>query len=227
MTTLSRATAKALHKSHTSFKVVSDMVRRAVDKDNPSLVKSLSKNRSKMDDCFVDLCYCHDCYKSDTLSNEGITEEVFNSIENGLPKYQYNDGWLDNLKMSYYDLIEASDDKLESIDKANISLEEKSINDEKNVQRQDSRALSSLLSQVELTTSSISTSIDNMYVEVSKLVDGGEIPAKISSMQFTVQKIDDKVDIAFNNLVNQILELLPENEVHERESLRKQFIIKE
>ena len=164
MTTLSRATAKALHKSHTSIKVVSDMVKKAVDKNSPSLVKSLSKNRCKMDDCFVDLCYSHDCYKSDTLSNEGITEEVFNSIENGFPKYQYNDGWLDNLKMTYYDLIEASDDKLESIDKANISIEEKSINDEKNVQRQDSRVLSSLLSQVELTTSSISTSIDNIYL---------------------------------------------------------------
>ena len=101
------------------------------------------------------------------------------------------------------------------------------MNEEKSVQRQDSRVLSSLLSQVELTSSSISTSIDSMYVEVSKLADGNEFPAKISSMQFTVQKIDDKSDLVFNNLVNQILEYLPDNEVEERESLRKQFILRE
>ena len=122
MTTLSRAKAKALHKSHTSFKVVSDMVKRAVDKNSPSLVKSLSNNRNKMDDCFVDLCYCHDCYKTDTISNEGITDEVFNSVDNGVPKYQYNDGWLENLKNSYYELIEASDEKLEAIGKDKIEL---------------------------------------------------------------------------------------------------------
>ena len=55
MSTLSRATGKALHKSISSFNVVSDMVKRAVDKNSPSLVKSLARNRAKMDDCFVDL----------------------------------------------------------------------------------------------------------------------------------------------------------------------------
>ena len=41
-------------------------------------------------------------------------------------------------------------------------------------------------------------------------------------MQFTVQKNDDKIDLVFYNLVNQILEYPPDNEVEERESLRKQ-----
>ena len=60
MTTLSRATGKALIKSYSGYKVVRDMVKRAVDQTNPSLVKSLGKNRIKLDSSFVDLSYCFD-----------------------------------------------------------------------------------------------------------------------------------------------------------------------
>ena len=98
MSTLNRATGKALHKSISSFNVVSDMVKGAVDKNSPSLVKSLAKNRAKMDDCFVDLCYCFDCFKSDAISSDGISEETFNSSVDGQDRYSYNDSWLEQKK---------------------------------------------------------------------------------------------------------------------------------
>ena len=62
MTTMSRACAKTFMKSLSAFRVVKDMVSRAVDPTKPSLVKSLAKNRVKLDEAFVDLCYCFENY---------------------------------------------------------------------------------------------------------------------------------------------------------------------
>ena len=91
MSTLSWATGKALLKSTSGFKAVSEMVSRAVDPTNPSLVKSLGKNRTKLDDSFIDLSYCYDTYKEDTLASEKITEIEFNRVEEDVAKFQHND----------------------------------------------------------------------------------------------------------------------------------------
>ena len=97
MSTLSRATGKALMKSLSIFNLVKDMVSRAVDKTKPSLVKSLGKNRANMDSAFVELSYCYDSYKSDTISNEQISDEDFNGEEDGVVKYQHNDKWFEKM----------------------------------------------------------------------------------------------------------------------------------
>ena len=101
------------------------MVRRAVDPTNPSLVKSLEKNRTKMDNCYIDLSYCYDTYKADTMTSENITEDVFNSVKDGVAKFQHNDKWLDELKESYFDLVDASDVKLETDAPEDTTNEEK------------------------------------------------------------------------------------------------------
>ena len=95
MSTMSRALAKTFMKSLSAFKVVKDMVRRAVDPTKPSLVKSLAKNRIKLDEAFLDLCYCFENFKEDILAAENISEDVFNEKdEEEKSKFQYNDnGW--------------------------------------------------------------------------------------------------------------------------------------
>ena len=98
MSTLSRATGKALLTSESNFLAVSRMVEKAVDKENPSLVKSLSKNRDKMDESFLDLSCCYDRYKADTLSSENISEIVFNEVEENVPKYKMNDKWMEEIR---------------------------------------------------------------------------------------------------------------------------------
>ena len=101
------------------------MVKRAVDQTNPSLVKSLDKNRVKMDSSFVDLSYCYDCYKADTLTNEKISDAVFNGEEEGVAKFQHNDKWMDDIRVEYYQLVEDSDDKLEAVTPDDTSKEDK------------------------------------------------------------------------------------------------------
>ena len=89
---MSRACAKSFMKSLSGFNVVKDMVLRAVDPTKPSLVKSLTKNRKKLDEGFLDLCYNYDCYKADVLASDQITEDAFNEVdEEEKSKYQYND----------------------------------------------------------------------------------------------------------------------------------------
>ena len=113
MTTLSRATGKALLKSASGFKAVREMVSRAVDPTKPTLVKSLRKNRTKLDESFLDLCYSYDTYKADTLSSESIEEEEFNKVEEGEADFHHNDKWMEEMKSDYYTLVDASDEKLE------------------------------------------------------------------------------------------------------------------
>ena len=91
MTTLSRATGEALLKSASGFKAVSEMVSRAVDPTMPTLVNSLKKNRTKLDESFWYLCYSYDTYKADTLSSESIEEEDFNKVAEDEADFHYND----------------------------------------------------------------------------------------------------------------------------------------
>ena len=56
MTSMNRLCAKNLQKSLNSFSVVKEMVKKAVDEIKPTLVKSLGKNREKMDNCFIEMC---------------------------------------------------------------------------------------------------------------------------------------------------------------------------
>ena len=133
MTTLSRATGKALVKSAVTFQVIKKMVKKAVDQDSTSLVKSLAKNREKMDAQFIDLCVCYESYKTDALANEDLTEEEFNISVEGKPKFQYNDAWMEEVREEYYLLIDASDDKLESINGKMSETHDKKIIHKKNL----------------------------------------------------------------------------------------------
>ena len=227
MTTLSRATGKALIKSHSGYKVVRDMVKRAVDQTNPSLVKSLEKNRVKMDSSFVDLSYCFDCYKADTLTNDKISEDVFNGEEEGVAKFQHNDKWMDDIRVEYYQLVEDSDDKLEAVTPDDTSKEDK-VNLESDLkQKQEKKLLASLQNQVEMLTDSTSASLDKISTEVRNMKENGENSAKVSSLQSVLYSLDNKLDSHFNDLVNQLILLLPEHEVDEKEQTRKEYVKRE
>ena len=160
MTTLSRATGKALSKSAVTFKVIKNMVKRAVDTDSTSLVKSLSQNRTKLDDQFIDLCYCYESYKSDTMANDKLTEEEFNSCSEGKPKYQYNDVWMNDVTEEYYSLVDASDNKLESLSPSAVEMSNpQNFSEDKSKVQTNDRLVSSLTGQIETASSLISSSI--------------------------------------------------------------------
>ena len=227
MSTLSRATGKALLSSESNFNAVSKMVERAVDKVNPTLVKSLDKNRVKMDEYFLELSCCFDRYKADIISNEGISEGEFNEEEGGVAKYRTNDKWMEEYREKYYTLVEASDEKLEDMAPVKDSEEGKvNVESEKKVQN-DKRISTSLLNQLEMITESISSTIDKLTNEVKDMKDGGESLSKINSFQSVLHGLESKLSGEFNELVDKLICVLPEHEVGPKELERKTYVKKE
>ena len=227
MTTLSRATGKALLKSASGFKAVSEMVSRAVDPTKPTLVKSLKKNRTKLDESFLDLCYSYDTYKADTLSSESIEEEDFNKVEEGKADFHHNDKWMEEMKSDYYTLVDASDEKLEEGAPEDTPKEDK-VNLETELKlKQDKKLSTSLQNQVDICSESISASIDKIAGEVRNMKDNEEGSAKISSLKSDLYNLDNKLDSYFNQLVNQMICVLPEHDVDEKELTRKEYLKRE
>lgn len=109
MSTMSRALAKAFLKSLNHYENQKEMVSRAVDPTNPTLVKSHAKNRIKLEEAFSEASYDWKNYKTD----QGVDDSEFNAVEEDVPKYQYNDAWYEALKTAYFELLELSDEKLD------------------------------------------------------------------------------------------------------------------
>ena len=229
MTTMNRLCGKNLLKSLNSFSVVKDMVARAVDDEKPSLVKSLKQNRDKLDVSFVDLCFNYKNYKEDIIVSEKITETVFNDVdENSDPKFQFNDKWMEETKLGYYELVEKSDDALEAQNSVDDTDEKKVVIDAAEVkQKQNQRAIDSLSSQVEIFTKTTTATIDKISSEVRGMEDAGEGVAKVNSVKSDLHAISDKLDSHFNSLVNQFIQLLDDTETKEKELMRQNYINQE
>ena len=83
-----------LIQSHSNFVSLAEMVAKACDPVSPSLVKSLARNRDKLDKAYQDLFYDN---------------------ENGEDQYAHNDKWFNEVKNQYFELVDKSDEKLENI----------------------------------------------------------------------------------------------------------------
>ena len=55
--TLNRQTAKTFLKSLDNYESIKELVLRAVDPENPTLLKSHAKNRDKLDEAYFDLVH--------------------------------------------------------------------------------------------------------------------------------------------------------------------------
>ena len=106
-----RNTEKKLLQSHSMFESLAEMVSKACDPTNPSLVKSLGKNRDKLDVAYQEM------YHDFRVHKEDVNDPKFNEKdEHGADLYVQNDEWLKSVKDEYFDLVEKSDEKLEELD---------------------------------------------------------------------------------------------------------------
>ena len=106
---VTRNASKELLKSLSQYKIYRDMVNNAVDPENPTLVKSLGKNRDKLDTAFADLTFEWESYKADL----DISDTEFNAVDaENKAVFLYNSSWYTDLKKGYYNLVELSDVKL-------------------------------------------------------------------------------------------------------------------
>ena len=118
--TMNKASAKTFLKTLNSFKVLTEMVKKALDPVKPTLVKTHPKNRDNLDEMFLELCNDWSIFKSEL----GISDVDFNLVDEDVPKYQYNDNWMEKVKDDHYDLVERSEEKLLEISGPSIKVPE-------------------------------------------------------------------------------------------------------
>jgi hypothetical protein len=75
-----------------------------------------------------------------TITNEKISEDVFNGEEEGVAKFQHNDKRMDDIRVEYYQLVEDSDDKLEAVTPDDTSKEDK-VNLESDLKQKQEKKL--------------------------------------------------------------------------------------
>ena len=81
-----RNTEKKLLQSHSMFESLSELVSKACDPVKPTLVKSLAKNREKLDQSYQELYYDFKVFKED------VNDQKFNDKdENGANVHDHND----------------------------------------------------------------------------------------------------------------------------------------
>ena len=189
---LNRATAKTFFSTLDRFKSYREMVERAVDPTNPSLVKTHPKNREKLDNTFIQLDHDWNEFKREITS--GVLNE---NDENGDPKYEHNDHWMNKLKDDYYDLIEKSETVLENASSPiNVSqeTEEKLRVESEQKLKHEKRIADSLSSQITSFTKLTSASIDKIVCEVRDMVDANENVTRVNALISTLHSLNDRID---------------------------------
>ena len=165
---MNKASAKTFLKSLNNFKVLTEMVKKAVDPVKPTLVRTHPKNRENLDEMFLDLCNDWSIFKGDL----GLSDDDFNLVEEGVPKCQYNDTWMEKVKDDYYDLIEKSEEKLSgnSNPTDKVTEIETKVSVEKETKLiQEKKMIEALSNQVESLTKSITSSVHRILSEIKKM----------------------------------------------------------
>ena len=219
---LNRQTAKTFFKSLDKYESIQKMVVRAVDPVKPSLVKTHAKNRVKLDDTFIEVVHDWNEFKRDI--NQG--GDVFNQDdEDGTPKYEHNDKWKEELEEAYYDLIEKSEDLLDTGNTSqaaeNKEVEEKQSLEASVKQKKEIKLVQELGDQMH----SLSTnSINKVSDEVIAMVDGQEGVSRVQAYKADLVAIESKIDEKFLSIYNQYVCLLDDSEAKEKKTLKDDFI---
>ena len=166
MTTLTRASGKAMLKSLSIYEAVFDLVSKASDPVKPILPKSHSKFRDRLDDQFVVMCCDWKAYREDT----GLGTDDFNKIdvETGQPVVKHNDEWFDVLQAAYIDLCEKSDDTLDKQggDKVTVSEDSRVVQEMRLKVDQEKKVGKLLISQIEAEVESIEAAVNKLGSDV-------------------------------------------------------------
>ena len=159
-----------------------------------------------------------------------VSDVDFNVVENEVNKYEFNDDWFTAMRESYYELVELSDEVIESLNKTEnekeVSHEDKAQSDlvSTNKFKQEEKLVTQLAKQVESLTKSISGSVDKLGTEIRKMSYSAENVARIDAFKRDLAGLDEKIDCRFQSIFNQYMCLLSDTEVKEKETLRDSFV---
>ena len=88
---------------------------------------------------------------------------------------------------------------------------------------QNKRVSDNLGKQIESLTETITSSIDNISLEVKKMDDGGESASRVQALRTDLHNLDNKIDVVLNGLFSQYVCLLEEKEIPAKEATRALF----
>ena len=133
---LSRATHKTFLKTLNDFENKQRLVKKAVDPNKPTLIKSLERNRTNLEPAFSELTFDYKLNKAD-LNVE--SSEFIGVNAEGKPIFAHNDAWYDQLEEEYFDLLESSDAKLEEIEHGSKAFSDSKNREEGNKKLQEKK----------------------------------------------------------------------------------------
>ena len=224
---LTRQVGKNLVQAQSKFQIISEMVGRAVDPDKPSLTKSLGKNRDKMDTSFEELNHAFSLYKRDELQT--VTEEEFNrNDDEDKPVFEHNDAWFDKMKNSYFDLVEKSDEKLESVtsvESKDVEMKSKQTQDlEQDMKVTEDRKVDMLRRQIDNMKQSIDQSVNRLIEAVDNCPDDSITPSQTVGFQKTASDILGRLEDNLQRLATQYVMYLKETEIEKYQESYMKFV---
>ena len=225
---LNRQAAKTFLKSLDTYDSIKEMVLRAVDPENPSLIKGHVKNRDKLDEAYLDLVHSWKDFKRDL---DGTEKDLINKLEDdGSPKYEHNETWLKVFKQSHFELLEKSDALLESSANAssgivNSDKESKyQLEIEEKSKQQTKTMVNSISNQIRVFTEGVQESVLKISTEIGKMTDEGESPSRVQLIRLDLQVLRDKIDEKLNAMSFQLYSYLEGAELLEKQQEHTKFV---
>ena len=150
--------------------------------------KKLQDMKTKLEEQYFILVETHHFYKTDIISKEAKSSEVFNGKnDDGLDSFQYNDLWADSQMAKYMSTTEAIEDKICELEK----VECKVAADTSSQQLEDGD-LNYLPDEINLEKDSLESCISNLTTQVDSL-DKIQIVAA-SAMEKLVANFKTRLD---------------------------------
>ena len=168
------------------------MVTKACDPVKPTLEKSLAKNREKLDDAYQDFYHDFRLYKMDYNDDDN-----FNSMdEEGKAKNEYNDEWMEKVEEDYYDLVDKSDGKLESLVPSTVAEQKvEEVQEAKEVKACQELKMKNLVeNQIKLERQAIHDSISNISTTVSGYASNSIGVSQGQALRSTLSNISTRID---------------------------------
>ena len=224
--TLNRATAKTFFKSLDKYESIRELVQRAVDPTNPSLVKSHGKNRAKLDDSYLELMHDWKVFKRDL----NVASDVLNEKdENGASKFEHDDVWMEDFKDKYCELIEKSDVLLEADETLQDATDAKEVKDKLDTeisakQLREVKVVQELGDQMAALSTAITNSVKRISEEVVKMVDGQEGSLRVQAFKADLASVKNEIDDKFLCIYNQFVCMLGDLEAAKKKALKDDFV---
>ena len=214
-----KSVENALLQSYAVFESLVEIVNDACDPIRPRGVKSLGKNRDKLDDAYQDL-YCN--FKIVRA------DPKFNEVDNnGEAVNPYNDAWFQSVKDVYYDKVEKSDDILEGQREPVEDKESKFTTEASDEAKAalESKNKKFLNNQLNNDMQSIADNVKAVDLKVSSFANKSISLAQAQGIRNSLRDISSRIDSGIRKLFENVINASPDDELEGLNKNWNQFVL--